>query len=366
MKPLFALPLIAALATIPELSIAQCIPNTVGVGEVVTCSGSDTNGFANNAQDTIVIVLDTATVSNNGEAFEVGGSGTTLSNSGTIRSNNDHAVVIEGSGSSLFNSGAITGERDGVKPGTGSTVTNSGTIESATTQAIDARDFSNLTIVNSSSGIIQTSVGAEEAVRADTRLTLINDGSIIASADDAVQVTSDANIINRGVIRGASNDAMELTGGYVENSGEIISESSASGEVDSGIDFDASALDGHIVNSGTICGEIGIGVDNTSAGGENTGRQIIENSGTIQGTGGTAVLLGAGDDTVIVRPGGKFIGRIRGGRGNDTFFVDQGVSGTFTVLGFETIDIRPTFTQVGSQYLVGSRQPSLGAQNQCP
>ncbi len=70
----------------------------------------------------------------------------------------------------------------------------------------------------------------------------------------------------------------------------------------------------------------------------NTGSDTLDNSGMIIGTGGTAVDMGAGDDTIHLRVGSSITGNVDGGAGTDT--VNLTGSGTITngtLLNFETI-----------------------------
>ncbi len=62
------------------------------------------------------------------------------------------------------------------------------------------------------------------------------------------------------------------------------------------------------------------------------GSTELTNSGTIIGTGGTAVRLGRGDDVLTVKAGAAFTGRVTGGGGADE--VVQGSPGTLRVIGF--------------------------------
>ncbi|HEV2334513.1 MAG TPA: hypothetical protein VGS13_03340, partial [Stellaceae bacterium] len=89
------------------------------------------------------------------------------------------------------------------------------------------------------------------------------------------------------------------------------------------------------------------------------GGATIVNSGTITGTGGTAVQFGAGDDTLIVKPGAVFAGAVSGGGGTNTII--QGASGTLKVTGFSGFEtIRLANGGADSLTLTGSNFTGVG------
>ena len=82
-----------------------------------------------------------------------------------------------------------------------------------------------------------------------------------------------------------------------------------------------SSLDSHALIAGYI------GID-----GSGDGDLVVQNFGTIEGTGGEAVLLGAPSDTLIVEAGATFIGAVDGAGGTLVLAGDAG-AGTLTGLG---------------------------------
>ena len=82
-----------------------------------------------------------------------------------------------------------------------------------------------------------------------------------------------------------------------------------------------------VSNAGTITGSVGISVNPADS-----GKNTVVNSGRITGSGGTAVQFGAGNDTLIVKPGAVFSGAVHGGGGTDTII--QSAAGTLKVTGF--------------------------------
>lgn len=333
---------------------AGCAPDNPGKGDSVVCSGIDADGFSDGSDGLAVSVLTGARVNNDtGRAFELE-NGVSLTNDGDIISGGDDGInagddfVLVNNGqiqsttadavnandnASIINNGTITSSGDdAVQVNGGSTVTNHGTISSTSDEAIEAAGEDNVTVVNT--GTIKTETGGDKAVEGNANLTvrnsgqifsrdgeaieadadgliLTNSGEIRSLADDAVDGAGNVTISNSGTISGTLNDGIELDSGTVSNSGLIESTSSAPGEVDSGIDFDLGG--GTVNNSGTIRGEVGIGTDAA-----NTAVQEIVNTGTIIGTGGTALALYGGNDIVTVGDGAVFAGVIDPGAGEDT------------------------------------------------
>jgi len=283
-------------------------------------------GTIRSTEDKAIDAKDDATITNSGTITSTedkaiqGDAGLTIENASTglIESVEDEAVDA-GDEFTLTNAGTVQSTDDkAVDAGNDATITNSGTIKSVKDKGIEGDD--NLTITNTSTGVITSIEG--EAIQAEgPGLTVINHGTIRAYLDDAIDGAADVYIENSGTIIGGQNDAIELDNGTVINSGTIISTSSSPGEVDAGIDFDAGG--GTVINSGYIEGELGIGTDDA-----NTATQVITNSGHIVGTGGTAIKLGAGADTLHLLHGSIVEGLIDFGHEADvdTLTLERGES----------------------------------------
>ena len=98
---------LASLMTTTALpAFADCSPEG---GLTVTCTGIDADGYIDNAQDTLITVLENATVnSTNGIAFNLGGGEDVLQTSGTIngsaffRGNDDRFEIFGTEYTSIF------------------------------------------------------------------------------------------------------------------------------------------------------------------------------------------------------------------------------------------------------------------------
>lgn len=302
---------------------------------------------------------DDITVNNTGTILSTGTDGRAIiadddarvDNSGTIRATGLDAQAIEADNDlTVINSstGIIEAIQDkAIDAGNRLTVTNSGIIRSTDDKAIDSKDDTtivnsgtiksikgkaiegedNLTITNTGTGLIESIEG--EAIQAEgPGLTVINSGTIRALVDDGIDGAADVYIENSGTITGGMNDAIELDNGTVINSGTIISTSSSPGEVDAGIDFDLGG--GEVINTGYIEGELGIGTDDA-----NTSSHLVTNSGHIVGTGGTAIKLGGGADTLNILRGSIIEGLVDFGDDADTDTLTLG-RGESWVVSFAT------------------------------
>lgn len=297
----------------------------------VTCSGTTTGGFTDPTSGLIITVAPGATVENpGGDGFRVRGDTISLTNNGTIEASGD-AIDSEGgttgftlvntgtmtSGGrgldarpkanvAVTNSGTIAAGNDGIDTGNGATITNSGTITmtSADSKAIDVGNGSTVT----NSGTIESGFADVEGIETGNNSTITNSG-IIRVTDDALNPGERITVTNSGIIEATgTGDGIDIDSGTITNeaTGQILSANS------SGIDYDASVVAiSTIDNSGLIRGavgvevELGLGVDPANT----VGQHVINRSGgTIQGTGGTALVLGAGMDMVHLFEGSSLIG----------------------------------------------------------
>jgi hypothetical protein len=227
---------------------------------------------------------------------EIYGSVGTFQNSGTIKGRFESGVYVEYSVGTFANSGTITsGESYGVYIGDGVTsFTNSGTIHNYYYE--DEAVYIGETVGTfTNSGLIESN--GSQAVYFDGAVgTFSNSGSIVATADTAVYFNSSVDSFNNsGTITGAADEY----GVYV------------SGTV------------GSFTNSGKISGDTGVYFSSSNP-------VNLVNSGTIVGTGGTAVVFGSGDDTLTLKTGAAFVGGINFGGGNDMLDI-SGYHGSLTL-----------------------------------
>ncbi|PWR04461.1 hypothetical protein DKT77_00390 [Meridianimarinicoccus roseus] len=279
-------------------ALAACVENPAGT---YVCTGLQTGGLTDNGDDVSVTVVSGAEVQNaGGDALRVRGNDTTVVNNGTLTADGDGVDSgDDGFGLTVINTGSMNVQARGVNADNEDNVTvdNSGTINAPNNDGIRLGDGVNATFRNT--GVL---ISGDEGMEAGNSATVLNrTGASITALEDAVQVGEDAQILNEGAIisTGTDGDGLDMDSGIVINTatGTIATAASSS----AGIDFDASAVaQSVIVNSGSIEGGIGIQVELGGADPANTQTQIVLTDGIITGTGGLAVELGEGADTVAV------------------------------------------------------------------
>lgn len=326
---------------------AACV--TVGVNEI-ECSGDIVGRQKFEDDDLSITVLGGASIDGDSrDAIKTEGTGVTVENLGTLTTDDGDGIQLESGTDAAnpvvaINRGTIDvdstgsgGEVKGVNVGDFALVENYGDITAtgadsegingddnvtvilhsgstigADDKTIDLKDNATVTI---SDGALVTS--ANEAVETgDDALIMIGDADIIAT-DDAFNPSERLTLTNMGRIRAEDGDGIDLDSGTITNGAgaEITSENS------SGIDYDASDEEVSTVNnSGLIRGVVGIEVELGSAEDDaNEKSQVVNNfnGGTVQGTGGMAMVLGAGNDTVNLFGGSTVIGDVMLGDDDD-------------------------------------------------
>ena len=294
-------------------------------GTTVVCAGSNGN-FNNNGDGLQILVESGATVSASSDAMKLGGDNVAIDNRGTIESTANDGIDAGGEGLTVTNAGAIRGAKDGIHAEDFVSIANTGTIDAADDgiQAGNGPGSAVVGIENAAGGRITAD---DKAITAGDGVWLVNAGQIVAgsegfeagndarvtnsgaitAAEDGIQVGSGARILNQGVILslGPDGDGIDI------DDGDIVNDAGASIVVkgSAGIDYDAGGAS-TVENAGLIEGVEGIMVEtgldasgNPNGETANVAAQTITNSGTIRGTGGTALLLGLGADALELLDG---------------------------------------------------------------
>ncbi len=188
------------------------------------------------------------------------------------------------------------------------------------------------TVVNEEEATI-TSTGGIALYLTGGFCSVINRGSISGKNFGVFLLGSGNTLTNSGTITASNEHSV-----YVEGGGTILNEeggvleSTSSTSTSAAVRFSAAAEGtSTVTNKGKITGPIGV----IFAG---TGADILDNSGTITGTSGTAVNMGVGNDTAYLRDGSAITGAVAGGDGTDTIYLEG--SGTITegtITGWETV-----------------------------
>lgn len=256
--------------------------------------------------------------------------GSTVANSGTISGQADDGVRLIGGGS-VINSGAITGSgapfADGVSMFRFDVQLPddySASVSNAAGANIDGDRFGillsgggsveNAGVISGNTGgvVIQSQLNGEDA---GLTASLINSGSISSSNGTGTQFNAGLETVtvdNSGSIAGAITGLAHGTDGSLA----LTNRGTISGGT-TGIASDAGGAV-NIVNSGTIEGGTGAAFTSLT-------QTSLDNSGILAGGAGIAVLLGALDDTVILRTGSSINGVVDAGDGNDGLTLSGGV-----------------------------------------
>ena len=264
-----ATPLAGALTP----ALAQCVEDPPG-SQVVTCTGTDTDGFDTWTDNWTVTVEAGATVSNEfNKAIELRFNNVIV---------NDGTITTEGT--TYADGTPTTGGHDGIYTARFGEVTNNGSITTAGTASNGIEVWNDNTITNT--GTITTQATSSYGIRADLQNnTLDNSGTITSENSNSGGV----------YLQGAGNT--------LDNSGTI----EAQGANSQGVLMTAS---GSLTNSGSITATN----TNSYAVLGSAGADTVVNSGTLDGQ----VSLGAGDDQVALSEGAVVTQTIDGGADSDS------------------------------------------------
>jgi Ca2+-binding RTX toxin-like protein len=303
---------------------------------------------------------------------------------------------------------------DVIRPGQNGTVNNWGTItaEAGAVGGGDLIDFQSETggkVNNHTGGLLE---GARHVVTGDHAVTVVNDGTMIGRNGSAVNIDNDGseadrvNITNRGIMQGRSaglddsdgeglgangyhdgepnvSEGIAIGGGTIVNNsagkiygyGRAIQVDNSSNQnalgatlvVNDGLiqgdghgpegvaPADAARFDLRGNEAINLVGNYADEVINTSGGrivggvSMGGGNDKLGNSGLITATGGAAVDMGAGDDHVNLYVGATVVGKILLGAGND--LVTATSSGDFEIDGGEGDD--QIYIGAGADHVLG-------------
>lgn len=320
-----------------------------------------------------------------------------IDNSGIIRSTTGQGLDLDalrsdGVKTTIINraGGLIRGDAsDGMKTGANATITNYGEISTGDSHNADEK-FDGIDI-DTATGVSITNYGVisggRHGITTDLGATLVNygqitgrngsgygsdgDGTVInhgtitgaysglqANGDgDGVDIDKIAHIENYGTIQGVGaggvdkggfangSEGIALGGGYILNAGgALISGADSAILVDDGSGNSGLAAT-TLENFGTIQGLNGFGVKFVGEFADN-----VVNAGTISGSNGLALDLGAGNDSLTLRNGSRFVGVVDGGSGYDRVVMDDAAGGSFGASrNFEWLEVKQgAWTLTGS------------------
>ncbi|QEL21585.1 hypothetical protein FQV39_02550 [Bosea sp. F3-2] len=262
---------------------------------------------------------------------------------------------------------------DVIRPGRNGTINNWGTIATgegfaANGDLIDFQSDTGGKVNNHIGGLLE---GAKHAITGDHGVTVVNDGTVIGRNGSAVNIDSDGSqadlvsITNRGIMQGRSagladsdGDAIDVDGLLFLNNSGTVEGLGANGYHDS----EPNVSEGIAIGGGTIINDAtgriygygrAIQVDNSSN--QNAlGATLVVNRGLIQGDGhgpenvspedaarfdlrgNEAInLVGNYADEIINTSGGRIIGGVSMGGGNDKL----GNSGLIQATGGSAVDM---------------------------
>lgn len=275
----------------------------------------------------------TITTEQGGNAIEIDQSGIVVNN-GSLEAN-CHGVEVNLS-TRIQNQGEITSENcAAIEGNTDVVVYNAGEISTASDNYNAAIDLGDYAVVGNDGEIHSTCKG----IKGDEWMNVSNNGEITSAECDGVAGTF-GYVNNTGQIT-AADDGVDIDQGGVFNyeggvisGGDVGVDFNGSQNTPTDFDFNGENFVSNRVDS-LITGGIGISADHAA----NVDRQVIYNQGTIEGTSGTAVALGAGNDFFSGSIGtygaegqtytfeSEAIGVVDGGANSDTFEINYHYNG---------------------------------------
>lgn len=142
-----------------------------------------------------------------------------------------------------------------------------------------------------------------------------NSGRILSEKDDAINMSENAEIYNFGTILTDEGDAIDVDSGKIFNGDYALIETQDGSQ--GAIDIDAGNASLTVTNYGNIRGGYGIKTDDGTKGDMDMQAQIIDNHGRITGFRHEAITVNGGNDVVKLHMGSNVTGDIDMGIGND-------------------------------------------------
>ncbi|MBO0884315.1 MAG: hypothetical protein J2P17_29100, partial [Mycobacterium sp.] len=369
-------------------NVAYTSPLTITSGGLVnagTSAAVNAAVYVTNAST--LTLINYGRISAGGTLFGVyeAGSGLALANHGTIAASGNIAVVLNDAAVINALGGLISGSSGGV-------VANSGTITNAGT--IDASGGSSFGIKLNGNGSINNAghvTAGEYGLVLNGTDSVTNSGTVI-SGRRGLQAQGDVSLNNTGMMSGSQQGILLFAGGTISNTGQIVGQdglglggggvvtnsgtisgtygaavamstggaitNNAAGLIKSVGTYQGVVLYGgtiaNITNSGTIIGHTGLqffynGVYSAAA--------TVTDTGTILGTGGTAIAFGTANDTLIIAGAAPRIqGVVNGGGGTNKLEFTSGastgtltgVNASFTNFSQGTVNAGATWALAGS------------------
>ncbi|WP_438395883.1 autotransporter domain-containing protein [Caballeronia sp. DA-9] len=200
----------------------------------------------------------------------------------------------------LTNNGVVISPYFAVEFDSPAAILNNGSMRSNTTTGVAL--YNGGDVVNSAGAFI---VGHRDAIYANGSASIVtNAGTIGGSAEDVTTVQS-------GVHLPAGGTVVNLATGTIVGYGPGILSNAAT----------------RVLNDGVIISLSGTAID-LSAG---SGGSFVSNSGGITGSGGTAILFGPGDDTLLLTGTSSIVGVIDAGTGSNTLILGGTKDGSFDI-----------------------------------
>jgi hypothetical protein len=293
-----------------------------------------------------------------GTGVRIDGASQTFVNGGeaSISAKVDGIVAKDNQRITMLDGSSITAGGVGIRAGDGNEIVNGGTIVAATGTGMDLGNANTVT----NTGTITANIGikAGDANRFSYDANAIeNAGTIVAGATGILAEYSDvknsgkltagsigisvdegSTVENSGTITvGAGGQGILNRGGGVENAGTITSKGDGVVTVNTVVNTGSISATGNAIkvisdginlyNGGTLSGA------NAFLGG--AGSDSVSNSGTVRGN----ILLGGGDDEILLFSGFDIDGDIDGGIGGDV--ITGSGNGVFSgkVTGIETLNV---------------------------